>query len=139
MARDNENQKPNAPVEGQNFFPGNASRVRNRTVTLNADLARQLREMATVPMQIESDGWSTPRVGAGNLSWDGQAAFQMEAESLEQASESAPEPVALTPIVGFLVSYDRLEQGEVFPIRQGRSVLTGQPMKSTSKQIMISD
>jgi hypothetical protein len=100
--------------------------------------------MATMPLAVESDGWTTPRSvsstegTAVNAHWDGQTALQL-GEDMEPSPPPAPEAAPLTPIVGFLVSYDRLPEGEVFPVRQGRSIITGQPMKCSSRPILIPD
>lgn len=130
MSRDKDtNAAPDTaprPADPNEFFPGNANRVRNKTVVLSASVTRQIRNMAAIPEQFDCDqiqnsSDAVPASSAGN----GPLAVK------ESGSE--------TQVLGFLVSYDRNPNGEIYPLRKGRWIISSRWHDQSSDCILVED
>lgn len=116
------------PADPNEFFPGNANRVRNKTVVLSASVTRQIRNMASLPEQIIPGAEATENepVANGNT-------------STVRPLNTDPERPAPGPVLGFLVSYDRNSEGEVYPLRKGRWIITSRWADPSGDCILIDD
>lgn len=136
------------------------TRARNRTVMLTPDITGEVRARLAKEMEPSSvsgsGGFSAP--SSGGYATPGAAS--RDAEQTRGGGFSVPTgvpavaPVAVngahgmnltgvvwrkrSPIVGFLVSYDKEPNGEVFDLRSGRLIVTCEPA-ANSDYLLIQD
>lgn len=140
--------------EGE-FSAESSSRARNRTVMLTPEITGQVRARlaqeaegfsspSVDPLDI-GGGFESPRAGFSQHEPDADPAGAPQTVALGGPSRGAGAPAEYgaptarggsresgivwtkeTPVVGFLVSYDRDENGEVFVLRSGRIMISSQ-------------
>ena len=140
----------------EQYSTENSPRARNRTVMLTPDVTDQVRarlakEMDTpAPTRPGGSGrvaqppqFTSTYVPAGNPTPVPPVHIPQPTPSY-QAPVAAPQPVvrsaapagagavwsSLSPVVGFLVSFDRNKNGEIFELRSGRLIITNEPAAS---------
>ena len=134
------------------------SRARNRTVMLTPDVTSQVRNRLAQELGDEaganvSRGGFEPAVRGQFSASPGRAAADAPparvAPTLARAVQAPVEPVdekvegvfwaKESPIVGFLVAYDRQENGEVFELRSGRIMVTSAARPDENSMVLVDD
>jgi hypothetical protein len=139
-----------------------ATRARNRTVMLTPEITGQVRArlaQETDPSKDESDPLESTRGSSGGFKIGGdtqQYSSSYAPASSPSAANGQPAPKApayvapvvqnsagvvwnkVTPLIGFLVSFDKNENGDVFELRSGRLIISSEPAAGWS-YIVVED
>ena len=137
------------PSEGGS---GPAPRARNRTVMLTPEMTGQVRARLA---QESTPGFITEPPSNGGFSSNvtvqhtpklsyepPRAETPHRASAPATAPSSAAQPQAWvkeTPVVGFLVSFDSNENGEVHFLKVGRLIITSETSSSGGNQLLLND
>lgn len=139
-----------APQEGSE---GAAPRARNRTVMLTPEMTGQVRARLA---QEGAGGFTTPELTGGNggfssnvtvqhtpkLSYEPPRAETSAPMRPQHTAPTAPQQQAWvkeTPVVGFLVSFDSNENGDVHFLKVGRLIITSEASTSGGNQLLLQD
>ena len=120
-----------------------ASRARNRTVMLTPEITGEVRARLAQDLTPEPHPEVSPGVSEASSQLFGQASVQQPQQPAAPSPVTAapvapPQPQAIpasgdavvwsrpAPVTGFLVSFDRDENGQVFELRAGRLIVTSE-------------
>lgn len=154
-----EKEKNKGEDQREEFVESSSARARNRTVMLTPEITGQVRaqlareggsEFVAPKSAAPTGGFSstvtiqqnpTPRPGVEYKPQHPhvQAPPQQSTPSYAPPVNSKVVWSKLSPIVGFLVSYDGDDNGEVYELRSGRLIITSEPAASGNFMVVASD
>lgn len=137
-------------VAPQESSEGAAPRARNRTVMLTPEMTGQVRARLA-----QEGAYSAPELpSGGNGGFSSNVTVQHtpklayeppRAESqvpVRAPTHTPPQPqnwIKETPVVGFLISFDSNENGDVHYLRVGRLIITSETSASGGNQLLLQD
>lgn len=153
-----EKEKNKGEDQREEFVESSSTRARNRTVMLTpeitgqvrAQLARETGSDFVAPKSNAPGGFSSTATLQQNPTRPGveykpqqpQHQLPPTAPPMQSYAPQAHSRVVwskLSPIVGFLVSYDSDENGEIYELRSGRLIVTSEPAASGNYMVVASD